>query len=120
MQRPQEICQKVLDVHEGIRWVKIIDQQGKITFEEKKSYVEPYLSKEAMENLRLLWIEIIRGIIGKVADFWGEPQHMHIQFSKVIVFGFPYMGGTFVATAEANVPLTVICQIQEVLRESYR
>lgn len=117
---PQEICQKILDVHEAVRWVKIIDQQGKIALEKKKSHVEPYLSQEAIESLRMMWIEVIRGIIDKVAKFWGPPHHIHFQFSKVALFGLPYIGGAVVIVAEPHVPLTVISQIQEILKESLR
>jgi len=115
----QEICKRILEVHERIRWVKIIDQEGKIAFEEKKSYVEPYLSEDAMKNLREFWIGVIQGIVGKVAQYWGAPQHLHIQFSKVLVFGFPYISGAVVITAEPNVPLATISKIQEILKKSY-
>jgi len=94
------MCCNILTVHEGIRWVKVIDHQGKIAFEMKKPYVEPYLSKEAMENLRVLWIDVIHGIIGRVAQYWGPPQHLHIQFSKVVLFGFPFVSGAVVVVAE--------------------
>jgi len=116
MLSPQEICKRILNVHERIRWVKIIDQEGKIAFEEKKSHVEPYLSEDAMKNLREFWIGAIQGIAGKVARYWGPPQHLHIQFSKVMVFGFPDISGAVVVTAEPNVSLTTISKIQEILR----
>jgi len=119
MLSPQAICRKILDVHEGIRWVKIIDQEGKIAFEEKKSHVEPYLSEEAMKNLREFWIAAIQGVVGKIAQYWGPPQHLHIQFSKILVFGFPYISGAVVITAEPNVPLTTVSKIQEILKKSY-
>jgi len=115
----QEICKKILDVHEGFRWVKIIDQEGRIAFEERKSYVEPYLSDDAMKNLREFWIGVIQGIVGKVAQYWGPPQHLHIQFSKILLFGFPHISGAVVITAEPNVPLTTISEIQEILKKSY-
>jgi len=119
MLSPQEICKRILNVDEEIRWVKIIDQEGKIAFEEKKSHVEPYLSEDAMKNLREFWIGAILGIAGKVAQYWGPPQHLHIQFSKVMVFGFPYISGAIVVTAEPNIPLTMISKIQEILKKSY-
>jgi len=115
----REICNRILNAHEGIRWVKIIDQEGKITFEEKKSYVEPYLSEDAMKNLREFWIAVIQGIVGKLAQYWGPPQHLHIQFSKILVFAFPHVSGAVVVTAEPNVPLATISRIQDILKESY-
>jgi len=118
MLSPQEICKKILSVHEGVRWVKIIDQVGRIVFEEKKTYVEPYLSEDAMKNIREFWMGTIQGIVGRVAQYWGPPQHLHIQFSKVLVFGFPYISGAVVITAEPNVPLTTVSRIQEILKKS--
>jgi hypothetical protein len=110
-----EVCDSILGVHEGIRWVKLIDPKGRIVFEKKKEHVEPYLTQYAMENLRGLWITIIQGIVGNVAKYWGPPQHLHIQFKKVMLFGFPYVGGSMVVTAEPDVPLTMIGKIQEIL-----
>jgi hypothetical protein len=72
-----------------------------------------------MENLRTAWIEVIRGIIGRASQYWGAPQHLHIRFNKVTVFGFPFAGGTMLVISEPNVPLTVISDIQNVLKESY-
>jgi len=96
----------------------IIDQEGKIAFEEKKSHVEPYLSDEAMA-LREFWIAVIQGVVVNVAQHWGPPQHLHVQFSKMLVFGFPYISGAVVITAEPNVPLTTVNKIQEILKKSY-
>jgi len=72
-----------------------------------------------MKNLREFWIAVIQGIAAKVAQYWGSPQHLNIQFSKILVFGFPYVSGASVITAEPNVPLTTISRIQEILKESY-
>lgn len=110
-----EICEEILNFHEGIRWVKMIDPHGKVVFEKKKDHVEPYLTKDAMENLRELWITCIQGMIGKVAKYWGAPQHMHIQFKRVMLLGFPYMGGSIVITAEPDIPLALVSKIQEII-----
>jgi len=110
-----EVCDSILSVHEGIRWVKVIDPKGKIILEKKKEHVEPYLTQDAMENLRELWITCIQGIIGNVARYWGAPQFLHIQFKKVMLMGFPCVGGTVVITAEPDVPLAMISKIQEIL-----
>jgi hypothetical protein len=120
MLSPQEICQKILGVHEGARWVKVFDRYGKIVFEGKKDHVEPYLSKEAMESLRTLWFQVIQGVVGRVAQYWGQAQHLHIQFLKVGLFGFPYVGGTVVVIAEPYVPATIISEIQNILKPSQR
>jgi len=72
-----------------------------------------------MKNLREFWIAVIQGIAAKVAQYWRSPQHLHIQFSKILVFGFPYVSGASVITAEPNVPLTTISRIQEILKKSY-
>lgn len=118
MVTPKELCQRVLDIHNDIRWVKIIDQQSKITFEAKKAHVEPYLSEDAMENLRMLWVEVIRGILGRIAEYWGPPHYIQVQFTRVTLFGFPYVGGTLIVVAEPTVPLTMITKIQDVLKQS--
>gem|GEM_PF-3264290 len=60
----------------------------------------------------------MHGIIGTATQYWGQPQHMHIHFDKILLFGFPYFGGAVVITAELYVPLTAISEIQEILKES--
>lgn len=110
-----EVCDKILGVHEGIRWVKLIDPKGKIVVEKKKKHVGPYLTEDAMKDLRELWITCIQGMIGNVARYWGPPQHLHMRFKKIMLFGFPFMGGSMVVTAEPDTPLSMIDKIQEIL-----
>ena len=110
-----EISDKILEVHDGIRWVIVTDPKGRIVVEKKKEHVTSYLTEDAMKNDRELWITCIQGMITNVARYWGAPQHLHIQFKKITLFGFPCMGGSVIVTAEPDVPLSVINKIQEIL-----
>ena len=108
---------KILELSEGIRGVHVVDQQGRIIVE-KDAEVKSYLSNEARENLRGVWAAIFQGVLGKLAEYWGEPQSLHIKFSKVSVFGLPHAGGAVVVMAEPSVPLTTISEIQQILKNA--
>jgi len=84
-----EVCDRILGVHDEIRWVKLIDPKGKIVVEKKKEQVGPYLTEDAMKDLRELWIPCIQGMIANVARYGGPPQHLHMQFKKVMLLVFP-------------------------------
>ena len=113
----QETCTKILELSEGIRGVHVIDQQGRIIVE-KDAEVTSYLSDEAREDLRGVWAAIFQGVLGKLAQYWGEPQSLHIKFSKVSVFGLPYTGGAVVVMAEPSVPPAKISEIQQILENA--
>ena len=77
-----------------------------------------YLSDDARENLRGVWTAILQGVLGKLAEYWGDPQSLHIKFSKVSVFGFPHAKGAIVVMGEPHVPLATIDEIQQILKDT--
>lgn len=113
----EQTCEKILKLREGIRGIHVNDQQGRIILE-KDAEVASYLSDDARENLREVWSAILQGVVGRLAEYWGEPQSLHIKFSKALVFGFPHDNGAVVVMAEPHVPLITIDEIQQILRDA--
>jgi hypothetical protein len=120
MLSPQEICKRILEIHEKIRWVVIYDSHGKIILESKKDHVDPYLDASAMKTFRTLWVRVILGIVGRLTQYYGNIQFVHTEFRKATLFSLPYAGGAVVITSEPNVPSMIFHEIGKSLTELYR
>jgi hypothetical protein len=82
----QTVGDKLFNVSDDIRSVMVVAEDGEVV--EWKSRTKRVVPREFVSDLARVWVAIVAGLVGRLNEFFGEDEYLHVKYKGLHLYGF--------------------------------